>query len=179
MTRIRVALLAGGLMAPLSVLTAAQQASAPAAGSISSRSTVAVTYEVRRTTQVDLTGTQLMPRARGEAEIETEATGPVQIKAKVRGVTPPAPLGPEYLTYVLWAVPPQGRAKNLGEVRVDDGEAEIEATADVLTFALIVTAEPYSAVTTPSDAVVMENAVREDTRGRTSVATLNYEIMPR
>jgi len=179
MTRIRVALVAGGLMAPLSVLTVAQQAPAPAAGSISSRSTVAVTYEVRRTTQVDLTGTPLMPRARGEAEIETEATGPVQIKAKVRGVTPPAPLGPEYLTYVLWAVPPQGRAKNLGELRLDDGEAEIEATADVLTFALIVTAEPYSAVTMPSDAVVMENQVREDTRGRTSVATLNYEIMPR
>jgi len=179
MTRIHVALLAGGLMAPLSILTAAQQASAPGPGSISSRSTVAVTYEVRRTTQVDLAGTPLMPRARGDAEIETEATGPVQIKAKVRGVTPPAPLGPEYLTYVLWAVPPQGRAKNLGELRLDDGQAEIEATADVLTFALIVTAEPYSAVTMPSDAVVMENQVREDTRGRTSVATLNYEIVPR
>jgi len=179
MTRIHVALLAGGLMAPLSILMAAQQASAPGPGSISSRSTVAVTYEVRRTTQVDLAGTPLMPRARGDAEIETEATGPVQIKAKVRGVTPPAPLGPEYLTYVLWAVPPQGRAKNLGELRLDDGQAEIEATADVLTFALIVTAEPYSAVTMPSDAVVMENQVREDTRGRTSVATLNYEIVPR
>jgi hypothetical protein len=98
-----------------------------------------------------------MPRARGEAEIETEASGPVRIKAKVHDVTPPAPLGPEYLTYVLWAVPPQGRAKNLGELRLDDGKAEIEATADVQTFALIVTAEPYYAVTTPSDVVVIEN----------------------
>jgi len=179
MTRIRLAVLAGGLIAPLSVMTAPQQAPAPAAGSISSRSTVAVTYEARRTTQVDLVGTPLMPRARGEAEIETEAAGPVQIKARVRDVMPPAPLGPEYLTYVLWAVPPQGRAKNLGELRLDDGKAEIEATADVQTFALIVTAEPYYAVTTPSDVVVIENAVREDTRGRTSVATLNYEIVPR
>ena len=138
--------------------TAAQQAPAPAAGAISSRSTIAVTYEARRTTKVDLVGTPLMPRARGEAEIETEAAGPVQIRAKVRDVTPPAPLGPEYLTYVLWAVPPQGRAKNLGELRLDDGTAEIEATSDVQTFALIVTAEPYYAVTTPSDVVVIENA---------------------
>ena len=160
-------------------MTAAQQPSAPAAGTISSRSTTAVTYEARRTTKVDLVGTPLMPRARGEAEIETEASGPVRIKAKVRDVTPPAPLGPEYLTYVLWAVPPQGRAKNLGELRLDDGAAEIEATADVQTFALIVTAEPYYAVTTPSDVVVMENAVRQETRGRTSVATLHYEIVPR
>ena len=165
-------------MASLSVMTVAQQASAPA-GTVSARSTVAVTYEARRTTQVDLVGTPLMPRARGEAEIETESSGPVQIRIRVRDVTPPAPLGPEYLTYVLWAVPPQGRPKNLSELRLDDGKAEIEATADVQTFALIVTAEPYYAVTTPSDVVVMENAVRQDTRGRTSVATLNYEIVPR
>ena len=182
MTRIRIAVMAGALIAliaPLSVMTAAQQAAAPAAGTVASRSTTAVTYEARRTTQVDLVGTPLMPRARGEAEIETEASGPVRIKAKVKDMTPPAPLGPEYLTYVLWAVPPQGRAKNLGELRLDDGAAEIEATSDVQTFALIVTAEPYYAVTTPSDVVVIENSVRQETRGRTSVATLNYEIVPR
>lgn len=169
--------LAVALIAPLPSTAAAQQA--PTTGGVSSRTTTAVTYEARRTTDVDLVGTPLMPRARGEAEIETEAAGPVRIKARMRDVAPPAPLGPEYLTYVLWAVPPQGRAKNLGEVRLDDGAAEIEATSDVQTFALIVTAEPYYAVTTPSDVVVMENAVRQDTRGRTSVATLNYEIMPR
>jgi outer membrane protein OmpA-like peptidoglycan-associated protein len=179
MTRIHLALVTTALIAPLSAMTAAQQASAPAAGAISSRSTVAVTYEARRTTQVDLVGTPLMPRARGEAEIETESSGPVRIKARVKDVTPPAPLGPEYLTYVLWAVPPQGRAKNLGELRLDDGAAEIEATADAQTFALIITAEPYYAVTTPSDVVVIENAIRQETRGRTSVATLNYEIVPR
>jgi outer membrane protein OmpA-like peptidoglycan-associated protein len=175
----RVAWAAAALIAPLSVMAAAQQASTPSTGGISSRSTTAVTYEARRTTEVDMVGTPLMPRARGEAEIETEAAGPVQIRARVRDVTAPAPLGPEYLTYVLWAVPPQGRAKNLGELRLDDGKAEIEATSDVQTFALIVTAEPYYAVTMPSDVVVMENVIRQDTRGRTSVATLNYEIVPR
>ncbi|HEY1305692.1 MAG TPA: OmpA family protein [Vicinamibacterales bacterium] len=157
---------------------AQQNAGAPPQG-LSSRKTTAVTYEAGRTTKIDLVGTPLMPRTRGEAEIQTESAGPVRIKAKMRDVTPASQFGPEYLTFVLWVIPPQGRAKNLGEVRLDDGENQIEATSDVQTFALIVTAEPYYAVTTPSEVVVMENAVRQDTRGHTSIATLSYEIVPR
>jgi len=158
------------------------EAQAPAAATpqgLSSRKTTAITYEARRTTKIDLVGTPLMPRSRGEAEIRTESAGPVQIKAKMRDLTPATQFGPEYLTFVLWAIPPQGRAKNLGEVRLDDGENEIEATSGVQTFALIVTAEPYYAVTTPSDVVVLENLARQDTRGNTSIATLSYEIVPR
>src|SRR5678815_1037263 len=168
-----VACVAAGVVVP----AAAQQATS--AQGLSSRRTSAVTYEARRTTKIDLVGTPLMPRTRGEAEIKTESAGPVWIKAKVRGLTSPSQLGPEYLTFVLWAIPPQGRAKNLGEIRLDEGRDEIEASSDVQTFALIVTAEPYYAVTTPSEVVVMENAVREETRGRASIATLDYEIVPR
>jgi outer membrane protein OmpA-like peptidoglycan-associated protein len=157
----------------------AQQTAGASAQGLSSRRTSAVTYEARRTTKIDLVGTPLMPRTRGEAEIRTEAAGPVWIKTKVRNLTSPSQFGPEYLTFVLWAIPPQGRAKNLGEVRLDDGEDQIETSSDVQTFALIVTAEPYYAVTTPSEVVVMENSIREDTRGRTSIATLSYEIVPR
>jgi outer membrane protein OmpA-like peptidoglycan-associated protein len=160
------------------VSVAGAQQSAGATG-LSSRRTSAVTYEARRTTKIDLVGTPLMPRTRGVAEIRTESAGPVRIKAKLRDLTSASQFGPEYLTFVLWAIPPQGRAKNLGEVRLDDGENEIEATADVQTFALVVTAEPYYAVTTPSEVVVMENAIRQDTRGTTSIATLSYEIVPR
>ena len=151
----------------------AQQPAGASSQGLSSRRTSAVTYEARRTTKIDLVGTPLMPRIRGEAEIKTESAGPVWIKAKVRDLTSPGQFGPEYLTFVLWAIPPQGRAKNLGELRLDDGQDQIEATSDVQTFALIVTAEPYYAVTTPSEVVVMENAVRAETRGRTSIATLS------
>jgi outer membrane protein OmpA-like peptidoglycan-associated protein len=158
---------------------AAQQSPGPSASGLLSRKTSAVTYEARRSTKVDLIGTPLMPRTRGEAEIKTESSGPVAIKAKLRDLTAPTQFGPEYLTYVLWAIPPQGRAKNLGEIRLDDGNNEIEATVDVQTFSMIVTAEPYYAVTTPSEVVVMENAIREETRGRTSIATLEYEMVPR
>jgi len=158
---------------------ASQQTAAQGPAGLPSRRTPAVTYEARRTTTVDLIGTPLLPRARGEAEVKTESAGPVRIKAKVRDLSSPAEFGPEYLTFVFWVIPPQGRAKNLGELRLDDGRAELEVTSDVQTFALIVTAEPYYAVTTPSDVVVMETAVRQDTRGRTSIATLQYEIVPR
>jgi outer membrane protein OmpA-like peptidoglycan-associated protein len=157
----------------------AQQTPGVSAPGLSSRRTSAVTYEARRTTKIDLVGTPLMPRTRGEVEIKTESAGPVWIKAKMRGLTSAGQFGAEYLTFVLWAIPPQGRAKNLGEIRLDEGRDEIEASSDVQTFALIVTAEPYYAVTTPSEVVVMENAVREETRGRTSIATLDYEIVPR
>jgi outer membrane protein OmpA-like peptidoglycan-associated protein len=144
-----------------------------------SRSTSAVTYEARRTTRIDLIGTPLVPRSRGEAEIKTEEAGPIRIKASVRDLAAPGEFGLEYLTYVLWAIRPEGRAKNLGELRLDDGRAEIETSSDVQTFALIITAEPYYAVATPSDAVVMENVIRPDTRGRASIAQLEYGIVPR
>jgi len=168
-----------GVIAVVVPAADAQQSPGVSAPGLSSRRTSAVTYEASRTTKIDLVGTPLMPRPRGEVEIETESAGPVRIKAKMRGLTSASQFGAEYLTFVLWAIPPQGRAKNLGEVRLDEGRNEIEATSDVQTFALIVTAEPYYAVTTPSEVVVMENAVREETRGRTSIATLDYEIVPR
>ena len=165
-------------VAVLTGLASAQQSSTAVTG-LTSRRTTAVTYEADRETKVDLVGTPMMPRARGEAEIKTERSGPVSVKAKVKGLTPAGQFGPEYLTYALWAIPPQGRPKNLGEIRPDGGDTEIEATVDVQTFSLIVTAEPYYAVTAPSEVVVMENLVREDTRGRTSINTLQYEIVPR
>jgi outer membrane protein OmpA-like peptidoglycan-associated protein len=167
------------VIAPVVPAVDAQKTPGVSAPGLSSRKTSAVTYEASRTTKIDLVGTPLMPRPRGEVEIKTESAGPVRIKAKMRGLTSASQFGAEYLTFVFWAIPPQGRAKNLGEIRLDEGRDEIEATSDVQTFALIVTAEPYYAVTMPSEVVVMENAVREETRGRTSIATLEYEIVPR
>ena len=182
MTRIQqfAGMTVAGLAITVTTVAAARQGPAPASASgLSSRKTTAVTYEASRDTKVDLVGTPLLPRARGEAQIKTQSAGPVQIKAKVRSLGVPGQFGPEYLTYVLWAIPPQGRPKNLGELRADDGESDIVATSDVQTFALIATAEPYYAVTTPSDVVVVENAIREDTRGTTSMTTLQHEIIPR
>jgi hypothetical protein len=156
---------------------AAASPQAPGPG-MSSRRATAVTYDVRRTSRIALAGTLLLPRSRGEAEVDTTSSGPVRIRATVHGMTTASQFGPEYLTFVLWAIPPQGRAQNLGELRIQDGEARIAAATGIQSFALIVTAEPYYAVTSPSEVVVMENLVSEETRGRTSIAVLEYEIVP-
>ncbi len=144
-----------------------------------SRSTKAVDYRHRGgSTKVDLRGTDLMPNASGEARVESK-TGRLEINAKLHGLQPANKFGLEYLTYVLWAVTPEGRANNLGEVILSDGNSEIRVTTDLQAFGLIVTAEPYFAVTQPSDLVVMENVIRVDTKGREEAINVKYELLPR
>ena len=92
----------------------------------------------------------------------------------------PTTFGNEYLTYVLWAISPEGRAVNLGEVLVGDNHrSKLRSTTDLQAFALIVTAEPYYAVRQPSNVVVLENAVRETTKGTTEALNANYELTER
>jgi len=87
--------------------------------------------------------------------------------------------GPEYLTYVMWAITPEGRATNLGEVLLNDTESKLNVTTELQAFGLIVTAEPYFAVTQPSDVVIMENIVRSDTRGTVAFVEAKYELLKR
>ena len=101
------------------------------------------------------------------------------INAKLNGLEPANKFGLEYLTYVLWAVTPEGRANNLGEIVLSDGKSEIRVTTDLQAFGLIVTAEPYFAVTQPSDLVVAENVIRADTKGREEAINVKYELLPR
>jgi outer membrane protein OmpA-like peptidoglycan-associated protein len=144
-----------------------------------SRTTKAVDYRHRGgSTKVDLRGTELMPQATGEAKVESKA-GRLEIDAKLSGMEPANKFGLEYLTYVLWAITPEGRANNLGEVVLDDGKSEMHATTGLQAFGLIVTAEPYFAVTQPSDLVVAENAVRRDTKGREEAIDVRYELLPK
>ena len=144
-----------------------------------SRTTKAVDYRHRGgSTRVDLHGTELMPQATGDAKVESK-TGRLQIDAKLSGMEPADKFGLEYLTYVLWAITPEGRANNLGEVVLDNGKSEMHATTDLQAFGLIVTAEPYFAVTQPSDLVVAENIVRRDTKGREEAIDVKYELLPK
>lgn len=144
-----------------------------------SRSTKAVDYRHRGgSTKVDLAGTDLMPQATGEAKVESK-TGRLEIDAKLRGMEPANKFGLEYLTYVLWAITPEGRANNLGEVILDNGKSELHVTTDLQAFGLIVTAEPYFAVTQPSDLVVVQNIIRSDTKGREEGIDVRYELLPR
>lgn len=110
------------------------------------------------TVKVEFQGTELMARGSGEAKVEGKKSN-IEIDAKFQGLEDATKFGLEYLTYVLWAVSPQGRAVNLGELVLDHGKAHVKAFTDMQTFGMIVTAEPYFAVTQPGNMVVMENTV--------------------
>lgn len=124
-----------------------------------SRTIKAMHYRLQGgSTRIDFHGTDLMQRATGEAKVEGKKTN-FQIEAKFEGLEDATKFGLEYLTYVLWAVSPQGRPDNLGEVTLDHhGNAQLKAFTDLQTFGLIVTAEPYFAVTQPGNMVVAESS---------------------
>jgi outer membrane protein OmpA-like peptidoglycan-associated protein len=145
-----------------------------------SRSLEAVNYQHRGgPTPIDFQGTVLLPHAKGMAMVESHR-GSVSIDARIEHLEAPTRFGPEYLTYVLWAISPEGRPKNLGEVLVDSSnKAHIKVTTDLQAFGLMITAEPYYSVTIPSDVVVAENVVRPDTIGAREEVTAKYELMPR
>src|ERR1700692_48733 len=143
------------------------------------RTTKAINYRHRSgSTPIDFRGTSLMPDAQGEAVVNSKQ-GRIEINAKMEHLTPATQYGPEYLTYVLWAVTPEGRPKNLGEVLLNGNNSKMEVTTDLQTFGLIVTAEPYFAVTQPSDVVVMENFVRPDTTGTIEQIDAKFELLQR
>jgi hypothetical protein len=143
-------------------------------------STTAINYgKGQGATKIDFRGTVLLPEARGEAKIESKQ-GATQIEAKFKKLEPPTRFGREYLTYVLWAITPDGRATNLGQIVTDDkDEGQLRTSSEFQAFALIVTAEPYYVVTQPSDVVVMENAVRSDTKGKVETVKAKYELLKR
>jgi outer membrane protein OmpA-like peptidoglycan-associated protein len=145
-----------------------------------SRSVPAVNYQHRSgSSKLDFTGTSLMPSANGEASVNSKR-GSIEITAEFGDLQKPTTFGNEYLTYVLWAISPEGRAVNLGEVLVGGNHrSKVQVSTDLQAFALIVTAEPYYAVRQPSNVVVLENAVREDTKGTTEAVNAKYELMER
>src|SRR3984893_4933655 len=143
------------------------------------RTTKAINYRHRSgSTNVDFRGTPLMPDAKGEASVNSKQ-GRIEINARMEHMSPATQYGPEYLTYVLWAITPEGRPKNLGEVLLNGNNSKMEVTTDLQTFGLIVTAEPYFAVTQPSDVVVMENFIRNDTQGTIEEIDAKYELLQR
>ena len=145
-----------------------------------SRTTPAVNYRHHSgATRVDFTGTNLMPSANGEAEVNSKR-GTIEIKAEFGNLQSPKTFGNEYLTYILWAISPEGRAVNLGEVLVGGNDrSKLHVTTDLQAFALIVTAEPYYAVRQPSNVVIMENVIRKDTKGTVETVDAKYELMER
>jgi hypothetical protein len=126
--------------------------------------------------KVEMQGTSILPQAQGEAEIQRGDDG-IDIRAELSGLEPPARFGPEYLTYVIWAITPNGSAANLGEVALNGMKFTLNASTQIHTFGLIVTAEPYFAVTQPGEVVVMENAFSADLK-QYEQSDAQYQVLP-
>jgi outer membrane protein OmpA-like peptidoglycan-associated protein len=132
-------------------------------------------------TKVGFQGTALLPSARGEAKIDSRQ-GRTSVDLDIRGLSPANGFGPEYLTYVLWGITPEGRPVNLGEVLPGGSKEGIHmtVTTNLQSFGMIVTAEPYFAVTMPSDIVVMQNfAIDDKTTGVIEQVNAHYSLLPR
>jgi outer membrane protein OmpA-like peptidoglycan-associated protein len=145
-----------------------------------SRTVEAVDYQHRGgAAEVDLAGTALLPSADGKAKVRSKR-GTMEVEADFGNLQSPTIFGTEYLTYVLWAISPEGHAVNLGEILIGgNNRSKLTATTDLQAFALIVTAEPYFAVRQPSNVVVLENVIRADTKGTPEAVKAKYELMER
>jgi outer membrane protein OmpA-like peptidoglycan-associated protein len=146
---------------------------------VTARTAKAISYQHRSgATKIDFRGTELLPGASGQAKVQSKQ-GRVQIEVDFDGLQPATKNGAEYLTYVLWAVTPEGRTANLGEVLLNGTKSKLDVTTELQVFALVVTAEPYYAVRQPSDLIVMENVVRADTVGKIEEIDAKYELLQR
>ena len=144
------------------------------------RTARAVDYRYRGgSTKVDLQGTQLEPQITGDVKV-TGHTGRLALDVDVHHLQPARNFGPIYLSYVLWGITPEGRAVNLGEVIPnDDHDARLQVTTALQAFGMIVTAEPYFAVTRPSDVVVAENIIPNDVKGWPRPIEAKFEALQR
>jgi outer membrane protein OmpA-like peptidoglycan-associated protein len=142
------------------------------------RTTKAVNYRHRGgSTTVDFRGTDLMPQVSGHAKVDGKA-GRLAIGAEFTHLLPAASLGGQFLTYVLWAITPEGRAVNLGEVMPgDNGKDKIDVTTDLQAFGLILTAEPYYSVTHPSNKVVAENIIPQGVKGFEEPIDAKFDVL--
>ena len=157
------------------------RANGPAANPAStvSRTTVAVNYRrAGNSTKISFQGTELMQGASGEAKVDSKSNR-MEIDAKFENLDDATKFGLEYLTYVLWAVSPQGRAVNLGELNLKNRSGEVKAISDMQTFGMIVTAEPYFGVTQPGNLVVLENTLGPGTLNKIEKIDATYELLGR
>ncbi len=163
---------------PVPIVHAQEQDRTPILSSEVSRTITTVNYAPRTSTRIDFAGTALEPSAKGNARVQSRE-GSTLIRAEFERLPPATQFGSEYLTYVLWAVSSEGRPINLGQLIVKNGKAKLEVTTQLQTLGLMVTAEPYYAITYPSEAVVLQNVPRQDTRGEAGETETKYELFHR
>jgi outer membrane protein OmpA-like peptidoglycan-associated protein len=146
------------------------------------RESVAITYPLDESVNVRFRGTTRLPRLRGEASVERSSRRGTRVELSVDNLPRAHELGGPFTTYVVWAISPEGRVDNLGELRRRGGlvgsifNSRIDVTTPLQTFALIVTAEPHFLVRTPSRMVILEN-LPPQRPGGASVTTMAVQYV--
>src|SRR5215207_4861044 len=133
----------------------------------SRRETVAVSYPLEQAVSLKFRGTTRLPRLSGSAKVTRTGRRNTRVELNVENLPRAYEVGAIYTTFVLWAISPEGRADNLGEIKRSGSsflgiDSKIDVTTPLETFALIVTAEPHHLVRTPSRMVVLENLPPRD-----------------
>src|SRR5690349_3830313 len=116
--------------------------------------------------RISLRSTDRVPEASGAVQVECKG-GTTELEVEVDSMKPASLFGGDYNTYVLWVVPPQGAAENLGEIALDGSRGKVRVTTGATSFALLITAEPHYLVSSPSAFVILENQ-------RTAHPTIQY-----
>ncbi len=142
-----------------------------------SHTTKAVNYQYRSgSTIVKFGGTALAPKAKGQAKVESKK-GYTEIEVEFENIPPATTFGSSYLTYVLWAITPEGSATNLGELLLGNGKSKVNVTTRYQSFAMIVTAEPHFAVRQPSELLIMDNEPAYEVKGAIQTVDAKYELL--
>src|SRR5437667_65452 len=149
------------------------------AQSDTARQTVAITYPLDETVTVKFRGTTLLPRLKGEAKVRRAGRRGTRVELSIADLPRASELGGPFTTYVLWAISPEGRMDNLGEIKRSGSfivDSKLDVTTPLQTFALIVTAEPHFLVRSPSKMLVLEN-LPPQRLGSSDVATVSVSYL--
>ncbi|HUI43473.1 MAG TPA: hypothetical protein VL523_16030 [Terriglobia bacterium] len=122
--------------------------------------------------------TALVSGSQGEAEVWMDRAV-AKLHATFTNLPPASRLGREYLTYVLWSVTPEGRTTNLGEVTWAGAAAQLDAKVEWHRFGLLVTAEPYFAVSMPGAAVVFEAGLAPGATNEVPITETTCQLLSR
>ncbi len=129
-------------------------------------------------TTIGMQGTALIPLAKGQLRVQNKQ-GVTYIEGEINKLEPATKFGGPFLTYVLWAITPEGSVNNLGEIIVNGTSGRIKASTNQQSFGLMLTAEPYFAITVPSEMVVVENTILPETLGKIEAVDAKYELLER
>ena len=143
------------------------------------RQTVAITYPLDETVNVKFRGTTLLPRLKGEAKVKRAGRRGTRVELSIDNLTRASELGGIYTTFVLWAIAPDGRVDNLGEIKRSGSalvDSKLDVTTNLQTFAMIITAEPHFLMKVPSRMVVLENLPPQRLSG-SNIETANVQYI--